>query len=348
VRSRYREEWTADLAGAPEAGARPSSIVAGALALAATIDRDDPAVSGMPRSALAVRRARWAAAFLGTGLVLLVALYLHGGWADHYLTADSPLFVFALLSRALEAGAPVAIAIGALLLIAAVRTALPWRRPLGLLAGMAVAGAAALAVLLAGSLVAMLFLPVLGVAAWGVVALMVPAPPPADPRRARRRELAAAAVLAPAVVALAAFGVLHIMVWNPLAKLPGLGLDEIYAGLAAAGELPSPLYLTAWVVGAVLAATAILLFATLPHRRLRAARSPQRVLVLGLTALAGTGFSMWLAGFGMGMGIADAFATSGGDAAFSALLPVVVGVLAGVPAVLLGCVPGPRPVPAAS
>lgn len=345
IRSRYREEWLADLAGADELGAPRGGIAAGALVLALRIDRDDPVVSGLSRGALALRRARWGIAFAGVGLLLAVAAMLSGVGLGRAVGAAGPLSAEAVAGAVLQVAIVVALGIGGLLLAIAVRTALPLPKALGLLVGIlaVVVGGVAVGVLLIGSMMLLLFLPLLAGVAWAILVLAVPLPASERERRSGPRSALVALGMLPLIAAVAALGVLHITVWNPLAKLPGMSLDEIYAGLAVAGELPSPVFIGMWAGGAVLAGVGVLLFAALPIARFRAARSPRRVFVMGLAVIAGTALSVWVAGFGMGMGIADAFGTSGGDAASTGLVSILVGLLAGIPAVLLASVPGPRP-----
>ncbi len=51
------------------------------------------------------------------------------------------------------------------------------------------------------------------------------------------------------ILATVIFDALHLMVWNPLAKVPGRSLDQIYAGLAAANEAQFvPPFLVGWIV----------------------------------------------------------------------------------------------------
>ncbi|BDZ55875.1 hypothetical protein GCM10025870_29480 [Agromyces marinus] len=58
----------------------------------------------------------------------------------------------------------------------------------------------------------------------------------------------------------------------------------------------------------------------------------RRIARTALVAVAGVGLSVWVAGFGMGISIADAFMTSGGDAAGTGALLAVVWVAAGIAA----------------
>ncbi|WP_069386496.1 hypothetical protein [Cellulosimicrobium cellulans] len=125
-------------------------------------------------------------------------------------------------------------------------------------------------------------------------------------RDANRRAVRAARVGLVAVLGYALVGALQTLVWNPLAAVPGATLGEIHAELAQADEsLSAPLVLGWALVGTLLAAAV-----------LRAAwqGSVVRVLevvVLDLLILVAAVPSHWFASFPAGMGIADAFGTTG-------------------------------------
>src|SRR5690606_4216921 len=85
----------------------------------------------------------------------------------------------------------------------------------------------------------------------------------------------AAAGVALVLLGTTAVGVLHVVVWNPIAKVPGLALDEIYTALAAAGETPSNVVLAVWAAGGIASAVAILVAAS-PIPRMRARFSTRR------------------------------------------------------------------------
>ncbi|HWR84817.1 MAG TPA: hypothetical protein VN200_02355, partial [Rhodoglobus sp.] len=161
------------------------------------------------------------------------------------------------------------------------------------------------------------------------------------PGGSRRFARVTGVALAAVILAVVAAGILHITVWNPLAKVPGMTLDEIYSTLRSANELPPPVFLTVWALSGAVSAVGVLVLAFAPTRRLRAAASTRRVAGVALAGIAGTALSVWVAGFSMGMGIADTFMTSGADAAGTGTLLVFIGVAAGIPAVLLALVPGP-------
>ena len=78
VRARYREEWLSDAAGADELGISRADVVIGALGIAASIDRENPEVSGVTPRRLAFRRLRVGLAMAATALLLWVVTFL---WA---------------------------------------------------------------------------------------------------------------------------------------------------------------------------------------------------------------------------------------------------------------------------
>ncbi len=118
----------------------------------------------------------------------------------------------------------------------------------------------------------------------------------------------AAAVGVVLITGYAVAGTFQTLVWNPLAAVPGLTLEEIRAAMAKANEvLAGPLVL-AW------AGTGIVLAALVPTA---AQRGPglrvSTVVRMDLLLLVLAAPSHWFASFPAGMGIADTFATTGGD-----------------------------------
>lgn len=314
VRDRYREEWLADLAGAADAGVSRTSIAVGALTTAITIDRLDPAVSGLALGVVFRHRLRVAAGLGLAGLVLLAGWYLYGGYSS---------------LGGVVASAGVVVLLGALALAAAGVVAL-----LGAAAVAARSGRAAISVVLvlvpvlAGALVVTRLVGVLLLVA-APVALLLAIVSVALSGSVRRTvpvasRLALVVVFGVAALATCAVGILHVFVWNPLARVPGLTLDEIYARLAAAREgVAAVPWSVAWAAVTVLAVVALIVFAVAP----RTARfaTTRRLTVLGLFLVSGTTLLGFLPAFGMGMGLADTFATSGGDAAATGPLLAVIG-----------------------
>ncbi|MFK0007537.1 hypothetical protein ACIQTZ_10815 [Paenarthrobacter sp. NPDC090520] len=109
------------------------------------------------------------------------------------------------------------------------------------------------------------------------------------------------------VVAYTVVGAFQILVWNPLAAVPGMALADIYSAVDRAKEsLAIPRVLVWSVVGIALGA-AVLVAA------LRRPLSVRTVLALELLVLILGAPSHWMASFPAGMGLADTFAISGGD-----------------------------------
>lgn len=338
LRPRFREEWLGSLRDAPEFGVSRAAIVRGAYATALGAPRS-PAAFGLTPGELGFRRLRWAAAWFATALVLL-----NGGWL---IPGEALPGTFAgLVSIGLGGLAVVALVFGAIAASVGLRTLLPVRRPLvaWLLAiGIAVVGASVLALVL--TLFALSFALMLGlVAGLGVAAVAIAWPIARDPalRRTtpgiparlgtRLSALLAALTLTTALVV----AVLHLLVWNPMAKVPGLGLAEIYAELAARGEHPSlgMGFVLAW---AAMWLPLVLLFLAVavvgPRGPLRNL-DERRVARSALTGLALLGFGVFVAGFNLGMSLADAFMISGGDAALSGALLTAGATVAGIAACL--------------
>jgi len=332
VRERYREEWSADAAGARGLGISPWSVVGGALGVAAGLDREDPLVSGVTPRRLMFRRMRVALAALATAVMLLLFGWVTGVWLGD---PSEPLAGRVLLVVVLLASAA-----GLLAIVGALRARHRTRAGRGW-------GAAdvAVAVTLPLAVAATVLVPpvgvvlVLGAALAAVVVVHVEDPRPQQATLRRGPALALAAASALGILAALAASLLHVFVWNPLAKLPGMTLDEIYAGLAAAHELPSPVLPIACVVVWGLAALALLVLAALPHPGIRHLLTARRLAGAGILGIALIAGGTWFLGFGMGMGIADAFMTTGGDAAVSGRILSTVGAVFGVAALLLGLLP---------
>ncbi|MGJ8722602.1 MAG: hypothetical protein ACSHW9_12230 [Salinibacterium amurskyense] len=153
--------------------------------------------------------------------------------------------------------------------------------------------------------------------------------------RRTRLLISAGAVLA--MMAVVTIGILNIYIWNPLAKAPGLTLDEIYAAMTAAGELgPDPLpwiWAIFWPLVALAFAglTAVPTFANIITIR--------GMLIINCVILSVAIFFHWFAGFSMGMGLADTFFVSGADAAGPGMLLSIAGQLFAVAALFLAIAP---------
>lgn len=335
IRERYREEWLADLAGAGGAGVSRWGVFVGAVSMTVRTDRDDPAVTGIPVAVETVRRARWAAAFLGSALVLAIGAFVFmvgdvagslGEGSPHALTFTVPALIAGLLfvgmvqaARALRIGVRV---YGGQRMVRMIM------------------GAAAAAVTLAVVSLLPLFGLLLSVGVITVVLFLAAGGPRGQPPQ---RPLGAGSRVGLSLgfsaltLGLVVLGVLHTLVWNPIAKVPGLGLAEIYAAMGAAQEPTGIAVVAAWGGASALAALAFPVCCAL--RRFAGPRSTRRIVVAGSMLVAGTTLSHWIAGFATGMSLADTFATTGADAAIGGPLLSLVGLLAVVVALFAGFVP---------
>ncbi|MFS0712923.1 hypothetical protein ABC195_03510 [Microbacterium sp. 2P01SA-2] len=317
-RARHLEQWRADVAGAHEVGVRPGDVVRGAIAVALTADRDSPVLTGEPRGTASRRLSRRGVTLLAAVGATSVALWLT---AD----PDSP-------AVAIPAVVETAIAVG--------RSVLSVLLLGGVLLAIALfIGAAALsrsAVVRFAFAVTALGIPVLafaavhpladGVAAVGVGLTVGGAaiglagawrsmPLVLEDRSAplaRRRPVAVAGLVS--VAALLVLGCLDLLVWNPLAKVPGYELSAIYAEMIAADGFDPAFAAGAvtvwggvWLVAAVGVTAGALL-------RGGAWLTPRRLGILYLAIIGVALFLRLFAGFSIGMSIADTFGTSGGDA----------------------------------
>ena len=109
------------------------------------------------------------------------------------------------------------------------------------------------------------------------------------------------------VAGYAVAGALQVLVWNPLAAVPGATLAEIHAAMDRANEsLAAPAVLMWAATGLVLAAVVLI-------AGLRRSISGKTAAALDLSLLVLAAPSHWMASFPAGMGLADAFLISGGD-----------------------------------
>jgi len=162
------------------------------------------------------------------------------------------------------------------------------------------------------------------------------------PHRPRRdRPTRAAVALTIAATTMIVLTLLHIAVWNPMAHVPDLALNEIYREMRAAGQwvgFDGTFWI--WTIGGVLIAGAYLVVSLVgPH-------SERQVVVTGLAVIGMIGATDLFPAFGVGMAVADTFATSGADAALSGPLLAIVGQLALVSALLIGLAPRTRAIEA--
>lgn len=109
------------------------------------------------------------------------------------------------------------------------------------------------------------------------------------------------------VVGYAVAGALQILVWNPLAAVPGSTLREIHAAMDRANESLAAPGVVIWAITGALLAAAVLIAA------LRHSISGKTAAALDLLLLVLAAPAHWMASFPAGMGLADAFLISGGD-----------------------------------
>ncbi|MGW9168324.1 hypothetical protein [Agromyces sp. NPDC055658] len=346
-RDRYREEWLADLAGADSAGVSRAQVIAGALRSAAVVPRT-PETFGVSARGLARRRLRWASAFVVAASVMMLGAFLVLPALGEGLGRVAGAVLVALIAACASAGTCwAAFAVhGAL---AGRRPGLRWASTIGVVVAVPLAVASAMAMLLPMSIIGFIGGPVVAALAVGL-----PIGAEAGLRRttpglpARFGTRATASVGAAAVFSAAVVGVAHVLVVNPMAKLPGLSLDEIYRQMAARGESPlgAAAPVVVWGLGWVLLALVFLATALVGDRGLLRNLDARRIARATLVALACIGFTQWIAGFGMGMSIADVFFTDGTAASSIGSVLVVVGTTAGVIAALRALPPGSGTVPA--
>ncbi|MBD7956116.1 hypothetical protein H9651_00490 [Microbacterium sp. Sa4CUA7] len=319
VRERYREEWLADLDGAAELGIPTGAVVRGAAVTALTLDRADSATSGMPRLDLARRRGRWAAAFGSSAIILGAGTLFTGGLRSFERERIAGGAALAAVGTGLEVAAVV---LGALALVFAVGAVavggLPMRRLAGAVLLLVAVGAAAALNPVALVMVA------LPVAAFLSLAVLTGEGRPA-PRRLR---IAVGTTIAVAALAFVALTVVRIAVWNPLARAPGLTLDQIYTEMVQANQL-SPAagtFLAAWAAVWAVVALALPIACLVPAAA--GWFTLRRLAVVGCAMLGLIIATSWIAGFGIGMALADTFLTSGGDATIGGAVLTVAGQLA--------------------
>ncbi|TFC58563.1 hypothetical protein E3O62_10255 [Cryobacterium sp. TMT2-15-1] len=328
ARQRYREEWLADLVGARDLELSQWSIVGGAVMAAITIDRTDPSVTGITRADLVANRMRWAAALLGSAAVLGFGLFLWGGYemleiaplglgiqvlafflATLGLFACLGTLVVAFDFASRRTGLALAIGVGVILVLMVMVMVMPF---LGILAVPALLAAI-------------------------IVAFGSKRRPAGSQQLSGRSRVLVALPFTLLALLIVVVGVLHISVWNPLAKAPGLSLDEIYSAMSAAGEAPLNIFLMVWAIfWGAMAVTLPILCGLRGVARFFTAR---RIIVVGLLLVGTTASFHWFAGFNMGMSLADTFMTSGGDAAISGPAIAIAGQTALVAALLIGLPP---------
>lgn len=119
----------------------------------------------------------------------------------------------------------------------------------------------------------------------------------------------AAAVVFLVVVAYATVAALQILVWNPLAAVPGMTLGQIRHAMEEANEA---LHIAPVVI---VLGLGVLLTAVLVTWMVRAGGAAVHVVLLGLALVACGGPAYFLASFNAGMSLGDSLVESGGDVA---------------------------------
>lgn len=152
--------------------------------------------------------------------------------------------------------------------------------------------------------------------------------------------IAVAGVLA--VTAYAVLSAVQILVLNPLAAVPGMSLAEIQAGMSEAGEEVNGVAVMVFLgTGPVLALGAAVLIV---RGRMRPAAAAMMFLLIILFGAA----AHFVASFGPGMAIADAFGVGGGDHTGIRVILYGVSAACGVVALALGIGLSRSPKPAAT
>lgn len=353
ARTRYLEEWRADLTGAAQLALPRRGVIWGAVVLVARIDRDRPEHSGEPRGALPRRLARRGGCLLVAAGGVLAGLYLTGGNVPDPGVASGTAPLFFIASRALAVLAVAAAGFAALLLLGAGITARTWLARAALLA--LVAGPALIATSLTETAESS-FVPLAGLVLLlaGIIGgAVVVAGSPAlqlQPRTAPRAQRLPVALGGMALlVAVVVLGGLDTLIWNPQSKVPGLPLQAIYTGMVERDGFSISAgfgSIGVWAVFWTAAGTVVAISACSPRA---AALTPRRIAILMLGLISAAVFFRFFASFGIGMSIADSFGTSGGDgSAMSAVLACTGQLALAGSAVALGWAPRSTREPAAS
>jgi hypothetical protein len=294
----------------------------------------------MPPPTVASTRARWGLAFVVGSFVFAVGLLFNGFYQRFPEAGPVTHAVLTAAGIVLTGVAVLMFGVGMVALVTALSLAASRVGRATLIA--ALVGL----ILLALCAVLFLFLPFLGLGLLVVgatigAAVVVAAGPPfvitAKVGRATRKRAALACGLALVNLVLIALGAAHLLLWNPLAKVPGLTIDEIYSEMAQRGEGTGVDMIVAWAAFWALASIALAVLGSLA--RTASLLTFRRVVVLGLLLCGMTIFFQWWAGFAIGMSLADAFSTSGGDSAPSGPILSIIGQLSIVAAVFVALVP---------
>lgn len=299
-----------------------------ASALAAGHEEIEVAMTRMPhRAPFAGRHARAGAAFLAVA-VILAATSVSVGLTIPDLASSAWRTVLVVATDVLRIAAVwVALPIGVYLILTSGTPRL--RRQVA-----AVAAAVALPIVVELTDVArspFLILLALAAAVGGYAVIVLGL---TEHRRDPIRPAAVATAvttLTAANLAMIALGTMHLLVWNPLAKVPGLEWPEIVAALDSRGGLDGgPL---AWTIGGTFLTLTAAAGAVIGARR--GMVTPHQVVTGGLLLIHGVSFFLWWAGFGLGLELADTFGVGGGDASPAGSVIALVGAMCLAAAILL-------------
>ena len=296
-------------------------------------------MAGMPRrSPFAGQHARAGVSFLAVAVILAatsvsvdltVPALASSGWREFVATA----------SHALEFAAVwVALPIGVALVVSAGERPAGWRRALAV----AAAVAAPVAVQLTGAARSPFLILLALAAAVSGYALIVYGL--TEHRRDSSRTgsaTVAIGVLAAANLGVVALGLLHLLVWNPLARVPALDAAQIYLvlGDGRGGVDSGP---AAWAAVATTATAAAATWAYVGARR--GAVNVHSVVTGGLLLIHATSFFLWWAGIGIGEDLAAAFGGAIGDASPAGSLLALAGATCLAGAILMQLLPAAAPV----
>ncbi|MEI5584396.1 MULTISPECIES: hypothetical protein [unclassified Agromyces] len=144
------------------------------------------------------------------------------------------------------------------------------------------------------------------------------------------------AVLAGANLAVVALGTLHLLLWNPLARVPALDAAQIYLVLGAGrgGVDASP---AVWAIGSTVITAAAAVAALVGARR--GVVNAHLVVTCGLLLIHATSFFLWGAGIGIGEELAGAFGGPVGDASPVGSLLALAGATCLAAAILIQLLP---------
>lgn len=293
----------------------------------------------MPPHSVASTRARWGLAFVVGSFVLAVGLLFNGFYQRFADAGPAAHAVLTGVGMVLTGVAVLMFGVGMVALVAALSLA---TSRVGRATLIAALGGLILLVLCA---VLFFFLPFLGIgllvvgATIGAAVVVAAGPPFVITKKASsatRSRAALACGLAVVNLVLIALGTAHLLLWNPLAKVPGLTIDEIYSELAQRGEGTGGHLIVAWAAFWALASIALAVLGSLA--RTASVLTSRRLIVLGLLLFGMTIFFRWWAGFSIGMSLADTFSTSGGDSALSGPILSIIGQLALVAALFTALV----------